>query len=205
MAGFNIDSFKANGLKLGGARPSLFSVQLQFPLAVPSLDGKGIAEQAEFLIKAAALPASTIGEIDVSYFGRKIKMSGDRTFDDWTVTVLNDEDFKIRNGFEAWSNFMNTHQSNRLGVAGGGGSTSPAIYKTDITVTQYSKGGPGNDNGVIRSYVLVGAFPTQISAITLDWDRNNTIEEFDVRFAYDYWRPYFGGTYTTKLDDDARP
>jgi len=178
---FNIDSFKSQGLALGGARPSLFRVKMTFPDFVT---GRIPQREASYLIKAAALPASTIGEIDVSYFGRKIKLSGDRTFDDWTITVLNDEDFGLRNAFEEWSNAMNTLISNRLDPAAAGGG-----YKVDLTVEQFGKSGPGDDDGIIRKYKFVGAFPTQISAITLDWDRNNTIEEFDVRFAYDYWVP----------------
>jgi hypothetical protein len=200
MAGFNIANFKSNGLSLGGARPSLFSVELTLP-PIPGLDTSQ-AQKSEFLIKSAALPASTLGEIDVSYFGRKIKIAGDRTFDDWTVTILNDEDFRLRDTMENWSNYINTHISNRTG----GASSSPQVYKTDLTVKQYGKTGPGADDGVIRSYKIVGAFPTQISAITLDWERNNTIEEFDVRFAYDYWTPGdVGGSYTwsPRLTDDG--
>ena len=180
---FNIDAFKSRGLAFGGARPSLFEVRFTFPPAVGV--SPLVADKGRFLVKAAALPASTVGEIDVSYFGRKIKLTGDRTFDDWTATILNDEDFLIRNAFETWSNYLNTHQSNRVGSP----DSRPETYKAEIEVVQYSKGGPSGPEGIIRGYRLVGAFPTQVSAITLDWDRNNTIEEFDVRFAYDYWVP----------------
>lgn len=185
---FNIESFKSQGLQFGGARPSLFRVILTFPQDVTTAAPAIAGGRSSFLIKSAALPASTIGEIDVSYFGRKIKMAGDRTFDDWTITVLNDEDFSLRNAFEEWSNLMNTLISNRLGGAAAPLS-SPETYKVDLDVQQFGKAGPGDEAGVIRQYKFVGAFPTQISAITLDWDRNNTIEEFDVRFAYDYWIP----------------
>ena len=186
---FNIENFKSNGLLLGGARPSLFEVQLTFPSIV--VDGSNISNSAKFLIKASSLPASTLGEIDVSYFGRKIKFAGDRTFDDWSITVINDENFDVKRAFEEWSNGINTLVSNRLNSEVGkfGGAGINRSYKTDLLVKQYGKSGPGDDAGIIASYRIVGAFPTQISAITLDWDRNNTIEEFDVRIAYDYWVP----------------
>jgi hypothetical protein len=184
--GFNIDSFKANGLINGGARPSLFKVIMQFP-AAPGIEGDG--ERASFLIRAAQLPASTVDPVDVPYFGRKIKIAGDRTFADWTITVMNDEDFKLRNDFEAWLNWINTHVSNRSAS----GTGSPESYKVDIQVYQFGKAGPGDDAGVIRSYNLVGAFPTTVDAISLDWDTTNTIETFDVTFAYDYWEPIAAG------------
>lgn len=201
---FNVEAFKSQGLQFGGARPSLFRVVLQFPPDVTSGPIALIGGKASFLIKAAALPAATVGEIDVSYFGRKIKLAGDRTFDDWTITVLNDEDFSLRHAFEEWSNLINTLVSNRLG----GPATpiaSPETYKVDLEVHQFGKAGPGDESGVIRKYKFVGAFPTQVAAITLDWDRNNTIEEFDVRFAYDYWVPLdsfstgINGTYSPTL------
>lgn len=198
---FNIESFKSNGLVLGGARPSLFRVKMTFPTPLTASIGQ---RQASYLIKAAALPAATIGEIDVSYFGRKIKLAGDRTFSDWTITVLNDEDFKLRNAFEEWSNAMNAMVSNRLNP-----QYQLSAYKVRLTVEQFGKSGPNDESGVIRAYDIVGAFPTNIAAITLDWDRNNTIEEFDVTFAYDYWEPLFiGGSlnadrYGTTLGDDS--
>lgn len=184
--GFNIDSFKANGLIYGGARPSLFKVIMQFPSA-PGIEGD--SERASFLIRAAQLPASTVDPVDVPYFGRKIKVAGDRTFADWTVTVMNDEDFKLRNDFEAWLNYINTHISNRSASADG----SPENYKVDVQVIQFGKAGPGDDSGIIRSYSLVGAFPTSVDAISLDWDTTNAIETFDVTFAYDYWIPIAAG------------
>jgi hypothetical protein len=188
---FNIESFKSQGLQFGGARPSLFRVILSFPAGVSTGALALNGGRASFLVKSAALPASTIGEIDVSYFGRKIKLAGDRTFDDWTITILNDEDFHLRNAMEEWSNLMNTLISNRLDAVG---LATPDTYKVDLEVQQFGKAGPGDDSGVIRAYRFVGAFPTQVSAITLDWDRNNTIEEFDVRFVYDYWEPILTST-----------
>jgi hypothetical protein len=197
--GFNIENFKSSGLIYGGARPSLFKVIMQFPNA-PGIEGDD--RRASFLIRAAQLPASTVDPVDVPYFGRKIKVAGDRTFADWTITVMNDEDFSLRNDFEAWLNYINTHISNRSAAA----SASPLEYKVDIEVQQFGKTGPGDEGGVIRSYLLSGAFPTSVDAISLDWDTTNQIQTFDVTFAYDYWQPALIGEnqgYNVQLPGDA--
>jgi len=197
---FNIESFKSNGLIYGGARPSLFKVIMDFPATAPGIQGD--AQRTSFLIRAAQLPASTVDPIDIPYFGRKIKIAGDRTFADWTITVMNDEDFTLRNSFEAWLNFINTHVSNRSAAEDG----SPTNYKVDIEIQQYGKAGPADESGIIRSYILSGAFPTSVDAISLDWDTTNAIETFDVTFAYDYWEPassgFSGASYPTALPGD---
>jgi len=182
---FNVDAFRSQGLVLGGARPSLFRVLMQFPGAAP-----GDTERASFLIRSTSLPASTVSSIPVPYFGRTIKVAGDRTFEDWSITIMNDEDFDLRNSFEAWLNAINAHASNRAASPGAD------FYKVDLIVQQYGKAGPSNDSGVIRQYKLNGAFPVSIGAISLDWDSTNTIESFDVTFSYDYWEPLAseGGT-----------
>lgn len=174
---FNINLFKENGLKFGGARPSLFQVELSLP---PDLVGDNAAlTRFIFTCRAASIPASSIAPVEVPYFGRKIKLAGDRTFADWSVTIMNDEDFSVRAMFERWSELMNTHQSN-LKV-----SSQPNSYKSaDALVTQFSKNGkilPGSE------YVFVGMFPLEISAMDLDWEATNTIQTFNVTFGYDYW------------------
>ena len=174
---FNINGFKHYGLVYGGARPSLFAVQLNIPPNI-GLDPQ-TSTKFRFLCKSAALPESSIASVDIPYFGRKIKIAGDRTFQDWTVTVMNDEDFNVRAMFEAWSNALNRLVSN---VRDPG--TSRETYKVDLEVFQF-----GKDGETIRSYVINGAFPTQIGAISLDWDSANQIESFSVNFAYDFWVP----------------
>jgi hypothetical protein len=174
---FNINTFKNNGLVWGGARPSLFNVFLTPP---PGLDiDNASVDKFRFVCRAAALPESSVSSIDVPYFGRKIKVAGERTFADWSVTVMNDEDFSVRSLFELWSNAINRMVAN---------VRDPALtlerYKQDIEVVQYSV-----DGVAIRGYQLIGAFPTQISDIGLDWNSSNAIEEFTVNFAYDYWVP----------------
>jgi hypothetical protein len=174
---FNINSFKQNGLVYGGARPSLFNVVLSVPGAL-GIDSVSV-DKFRFVCRTAALPESTISPIEIPYFGRKIKVAGERTFGDWSVTVMNDEDFAVRALFETWSNALNRHVSN-VRDAGIGAEQ----YKTDLEVIQYSK-----DGSEIRSYQLVGAFPTSIGEIQLGWDSASQIEEFSVTFSYDYWVP----------------
>jgi hypothetical protein len=193
ISGFNIDGFKSNGLALGGARSSLFSVQLTVP---PALNvGQNISQKFSFSCRAAELPAATIGTIEVPYFGRRIKIAGDRTFADWNVTIMNDEDFAVRSMIEGWQNGINEFignirdpgfiSENAVATTPTGGTQPPGqSYKQTIEVFQYGKGG-----SIIASYQLIGAYPTDIGAIGLDWDNQNQIEVFPVTFAYDYWIP----------------
>jgi hypothetical protein len=196
---FNIDEFRSQGLVFGGARPSLFRVLMQFPAGIA-----GDVQSASYLIRSASLPSSSISSVPVPYFGRQIKIAGDRQFEDWSVTVMNDEDFDLRNTFESWLNLINTHASNRMGsgIPGRDGG-SPNIYKVDLIVDQFGKAGPSDDSGIIRSYKFNGAFPTSVGAIALDWDSTNTIESFDVTFSYDYWEPLAtpnGNIYNVELN-----
>lgn len=174
---FNISTFKTNGLVYGGARPALFQVFLSVPSGI-NISNVSV-QKFSFVCRAAELPASTVGEVEAKYFGRPIKLAGDRTFEDWEVTVMNDEDFSVRALFEAWSNAINRLVSNvrdpNLATEG---------YKTDLVVVQYAK-----DGTEIRSYKIVGAWPPKIGAIALDWDSTNQFETFPVTFAYDYWEP----------------
>ena len=188
---FNINDFRAAGLQYGGARSSLFEVSM--PNLPADVGGGGEAARLSFLARAAQIPAMTVDPVEVPYFGRKIKVAGDRTFADWTITVMNDEDFQLRSMFEAWSNKINALVSNRANRG-----PEPDNYKVDASVYQYGKAGRDSinqrDGGVIRSYKFVGLFPTTIDAIALDWDNTNSIQTFDVTFAYDYWEPeFFGG------------
>lgn len=189
MAGFNVSNFRANGPVFGLARPTQFAVTLTFPSIVENAEA---ISRAPFLIKAAQLPASIVETVDVGYFGRKIKLNGDRIFQDWTVTVMNDEDFGLRNAFEQWHNGINTIIGNRLdeNVA----SIVPNLgnsYKVDGIVTQFSKTGPGeiDGEGAVKTYKFNGMFPVAVDAIQLDWDATNQYEQFDVTFAYDWWEP----------------
>lgn len=176
---FQISEFKS-ALAGGGARPTLFEVQLLIPGA-----NNDVAKQVQFMTKAAALPASTVGSYTVPYFGRQVKYAGDRTFEDWTVTVINDEDFAIRNALESWSNAINEHTNNFRAL--------PQDYKVQAQVKQYSKKG----GSPIREYQFEGLYPVSIDAITLGWDQTDAIEEYGVTFQYDLWTVSGGSTGTS--------
>lgn len=164
-----VDDFKAK-LKGGGARPNLFRVTLNFPAYAG-----GSAELTSFMCKGAQLPASTINAVEVPFRGRQLKIAGDRTFEDWSVTVINDTGFEVRNAMERWMNGMNGHTANT-------GFTNPVLYQADLIVDQLDK-----DGGVLKSYNFRGAFPNNISAIDLSYDTVDTIEEFEVAFSIQYW------------------
>jgi len=173
--GFNVTEFRAN-LIGDGARPNLFQVTMTFPTfsSEPVESGKALT----FLCKSAQLPGSTLGTVPLFYFGRELKFAGNRNFADWTITIINDENFKIRKAFESWMNGINSHVANlRTGAAG-----SPSGYSVDAKVDQYDKIG-----NIIKSYKFVGAFPVDISPIDLDWGSNDTIEEFSMTLAYQWW------------------
>ena len=169
---FNITDFQGQ-LTFGGARANLFQVTIDNPV------DNGTFLKSSFMVKAAQIPAATLAIAPVSYFGREVKLAGNRTFEDWTVTILNDEDFLVRDGMERWSNAINGLQSNLRSFS----LATAAQYKRSATVTQFSKTGLP-----IRSYQFVGIFPTSVGAIELDWSTNDAVEEFQVTFAYDYWQ-----------------
>ena len=174
---FNINEMRSQ-LTAGGAKGSLFQVQITNPVT-------GVADiKVPFMVKATQIPESTLGVIQVPYFGRKIKIAGDRTFPQWTVTVINDEDFLVRDAMEQWSAAINSH----VGNLRSGATASPSQYKAQAQVTQYSKTGEA-----IRTYQFNGIYPSTIASIGLDWDSTDAIEQFDVTFEMDYWE-VVGGT-----------
>ena len=175
---FNVNEIRSQ-LTLGGARNTLFQVQIQNP-ANSVTDIK-----VPFMVRAAQIPSSDLGTIEVPYFGRKIKLAGDRTFGEWTVTVINDEDFLIRNAMEQWSNQINSLRGNLRTF----GASSPSLYKTNAQVTQYSKTGVP-----IRIYTFNGIYPSNIAPIDLDWNATDQIEEFTITFQYDWWEVSGGVT-----------
>lgn len=172
---FNINDFRAN-LIGDGARPNLFQVSLTFPGIA---DLPAATRDISFLAKTSQLPGSTVGVVPLYYFGRELKFAGNRTFADWTITVINDEDFIVRDAFEQWMDSINSHNTNIRDYR----ATSPSGYTTDAFVTQYGKDG----TSVLKEYNFVGLFPTDVSPIELDWGTNDTIEEFTVTLAYQYW------------------
>lgn len=188
----------------GGARPNLFLARLNFPTTLNQIVDIGtvdastsITERAEFLVKTAQLPASTIGTIDVPFRGRMMKVAGDRTFEPWTVTVINDGEFGIRKAFETWSRGINalTENVSQLGY----GDDNPG-YCVDLEVFQLSRDGKSPNKtpqsitaagvdgmDVVRSYKFYDAWPSSLSAIDLSYESNDQIEEFTVEFQYNYY------------------
>ena len=173
----------------GGARPNLFEVELTTLPAGISWD----AEIFRYLCKAAALPASNIAQIDVPFRGRIFKVAGDRTFDVWQITVINDEDFKIRTAFESWMGLISKLDNNM-------GATNPDAYMTNATVFQLGRGSQkesrdnsGSNNAVLKEYEFVDIFPTAISAIDLSYDTSDAIEEFTVDFQVQSFSVTSGG------------
>ena len=172
---FNVAEFRANMIG-DGARPNLFSVSLTFPTIAQNSVAAG--QKVTFMAKTAQLPGSTVGTVPVYYFGRELKFAGNRTFADWTLTIINDEDFTIRNSIESWMNAINSHAGNVRNSAALGTNG----YTVDATVTQYGKTG-----GELKKYKFVGLFPVDLAPIDLDWGANDAIEEYQTTFAYQWW------------------
>ena len=169
----------------GGARSNLFEVTIEYPESF----GENAKENGQFLIKAAEIPAANLGNIPVPYRGRVLPVAGDRTFDPWTITVINDTDFSIRSAMERWSNFINDIQTNQ-------GSSDPSTYQKSATVKQLSRQGGIEDEGdikVLRTYKFEGIYPNSVSSIPLDYGATDQIEEFQVTFNYLFYE-ITGGT-----------
>ena len=166
-----IDDFKAN-VASDFARPNLFQVDLAFPSGI--INNSALVNLGKFTVRAANLPSSQIGVIEVPFRGRVLKIAGDRTFDSWTVTVLNDTDFAIRSAFERWMNTINRVSDNT-------GLVNPADYQADAYVYQLDR-----DGSVLRSYRFYDVFPTQVAPIELSYDAQG-IQEFTVELQVQWW------------------
>jgi hypothetical protein len=185
---FNITSFRSN-MTGDGARPNLFNVQIALPTGAVVPDGSAAAQKLSFMVKSSQLPGSTLGTVPLYYFGRELKFAGNRTFTDWTVQIINDEDMLIRRAIEEWMGGINSHVTNLRNLG-----TAPSSYTFDGMVTQYSKAGLP-----LKTYKMVGMFPVDLAPIDLDWGSNDSIEEYSVTFAYQYWSS------DTTQDDQVGP
>lgn len=193
-----ITNFKS-ALRGGGARPNLFEVDITgWPGGENMGDfGNDAKEEFQFLCKAAALPSSNITPIEIPFRGRTMKVAGDRTFDTWTITIINDENFRLRTKFEQWMNGINK-------LTDGSGATNPGSYMGNAVVHQLGRGAnqgrnsttnsgggdgsAGRDNiRPLRTYYFSDIFPTEVSEIGLSYDNTDTIEEFTVTFQVQYW------------------
>ncbi|MHA2067326.1 MAG: hypothetical protein ACXABY_23405 [Candidatus Thorarchaeota archaeon] len=181
-----IDQFKSR-LTGGIARPNLFEVVLAFPDGVVDSDVSDIDVKSRFLVKAAALPASNIAPITVPFRGRQLKIAGDRTFDEWTITVINDTDFAIRSSFERWMNSMSK-------VSDNAGNVNPEDYTRDAYVYQLGRapvaaGSQSSEQNlpILRTYKFYSVFPTNVSQIDLSYDQSDAVEEFTVTLQVQWW------------------
>ena len=168
----NIADFKAQMIG-GGARPNQFRVELTFPSFVTL--GVIAGQRAQFLCRAASLPASTIETISIPYRGRPVNFAGERSFQPWTVSIYNDTTFNIRNALEQWQSGIQQYNTTN-------GRTNPTDYQVDLSVHQLDRNGAS-----IKTYKFTDAFPTNIGAITLDYEQQNAIEQFDVEFVYNFF------------------
>ena len=193
-----ISQFKSK-LVGGGVRPNLFEVQVNFPDNVDlgiQQDGGGEfdGDRFRFLCKAASLPASNVGNIDIPFRGRTLKVAGDRTVDDWSVTVINDEDFGHRRAFEAWA-------QNIAQYGDSSGLTDPSAYMGQATVyqlgrnvaSQQGSNSPATDSVILAQYKFVDIWPTTVDAVDLSYDTGDTIQEFGVTFKVQYYYPERAG------------
>ena len=173
----NITEFRSR-LSGGGARANLFEGEIAFPEEL-GINLTDVSDKVPFLVKAAEIPASNLGNIPVPYRGRVLPVAGDRTFDPWTVTVINDTDFQIRDAMEKWSNSINDLQTAQ-------GTIDPAVYQRSALVKQLSREGsnPGDPEKVLRTYNFEGIYPNTVSSIPLDFGATDQIQEFQVTFNY---------------------
>ena len=187
----SISAFK-NQLTGGGARSNLFEVDITFPASVGP--DKIRDEKVNFLCKAAEIPASNLGNIPVPYRGRVLPVAGDRTFDPWTVTIINDTDFLIRDAMERWSNSINDLQTAQ-------GLVDPAAYQTRAFVKQLGRSGDGPDKKepILRTYLFEGIYPNVVSSIPLDFGATDQIQEFQTTFNYLFYEVIRAGSTSGEL------
>ena len=167
----NINDFKS-ALKGGGARANQFQVTMPFP-GFAAVGGE--TRTMSFLCKATNLPGMTLGEVPVPFRGRQLFIAGDRVFDAWTTTIMNDTDFLIRNAMERWMNGINANSDNS-------GLENPSDYQVDAFVDQLDRAGQ-----VIKSYTFRGLWPLTIAPIELAYDGNDAVEEFEVTYRYQFF------------------
>ena len=177
---FSINNFRAQ-LVGQGARPNLFEVTVPFP---GGTDPGDAGNKMTFMCKGAQIPGADIGVVTVPYFGREIKLAGNRTFAEWSTTIINDEDFQVHAAMMNWMNDINSHGENQRSFDG-------TEYQVDASVTHYTKSGD-----IAKTVTMINCWPASVAAIELGWDTNDAIEDFAVTWQYDYWKIADGDTQT---------
>ena len=182
-----LDDFKANVVS-DFARPNLFQVDLAFPSGI--INNSSLINLGNFTVRAANLPSSQIGVIEVPFRGRVLKIAGDRTFEHWTITIQNDSGFVLRDAFELWASSIQAYNENFTSAAGLGDEDDSTGYFADMEVHQLARDvKDGQKPKVIKSYKFYNVFPSNIAAIDLDFGNNDAIEEFTVELQVQYWTP----------------
>jgi hypothetical protein len=183
-----IDDFKASIVN-DFARPNLFQVDLNFPATLGI--SSDLSTFGNFTVRAANLPASQIGVVEVPFRGRVLKIAGDRTFEPWTITVMNDSKFSMRNAFELWANSIQAANENFTAAGTLGDATDSTGYFADMLVHQLSRDikSDAENPKILKSYKFYNVFPSNVSAIDLDFGNNDAIEEFTVELQVQYWAP----------------
>lgn len=203
---FNLQAFKS-AFADGGARPTFYDVLVTFPsvggsVDVPGADGNAASNKLLFSCVGASLPESRMGVVELPYFGRTIKVEGNRVYPDWSVSVINDEAFTVRSALEAWHAKINSPVGNVMDS-----DFADGAFKVSALITQYSKIGSDDLEGgtPIRVYEMVGMFPTNIGEIRLGYDRANALEDYPVTFAFDWWTLYNSSSAITGLGAVGAP
>ena len=181
-----IDKFKSR-LTGGIARPNLFEVVLAFPDGAVDASVADIDPKSRFLVKAAALPASNIAPITVPFRGRQLKIAGDRTFDEWQITVINDTDFAIRGSFERWMNSMSKVSDNAGNINPEDYTKDSYVYKLGRSPVDSASQSSSENMPILRTYKFYSVFPTQVSQIDLSYDSSDAVEEFTVTLQVQWW------------------
>lgn len=182
-----IDDFKASVVS-DFARPNLFQVDLNFPSGI--INDAALSNFGKFTVRAANLPSSQIGVIEVPFRGRVLKIAGDRTFEPWTITIMNDSGFVLRNAFELWANAIQAANENFTAAGTLGDESDSTGYFADMLVHQLARDVKDGDSPkILKSYKFYNLFPSNISAIDLDYGNNDAIEEFTVELQVQYWAP----------------
>ncbi len=169
---FNIRDFRSE-LRGQGARPNLFEVRVD-----SHFFGGQEADKFRFMCKGASIPGGDIGVAEVAYFGRNIKLPGNRVYAEWTTTVINDEDFLTHHGITSWMDKINQFEANDYV------NRDSIDQRVPAEVDQYGKGGD-----IIHSVKMWNFWPSSISGIDLNWETNDSVEDFTVTWQYDYWEP----------------
>lgn len=173
---FSIQDFRSQ-MVYDGARPTLFECSLTFPVGVVA-NPNAAQEKFTFFCRTAQIPGSQVNQVPVYYFGRELKFAGNRVFTEWTTTIINDEDFIVRNAIERWMNGLNSHRFNLRDP----NMVNNFDYQQDAYIRQF-----GKDDRVLKAYKFIGMFPIDLSPIEMDWGAVDQIEEYAVTWAYQWW------------------